>query len=69
MIMKAKNYKEIGYTHVLVENTNFQIKPEITKGFKSYNELKKYQSEMSLGEINSSCFDFMTVNQAIRKGY
>ena len=64
--MKAKNYKENGYTHVLVENTNGK---EITKGFKSYFEMRKYKSEMNLHEINSSCFDFMPVNQAIKKGY
>ena len=64
--MKAKNYKEYGYTHVLVENANGN---EITKGFRSYREMKKYQSEMNLHEINSGCFDFMPVNQAIKKGY
>lgn len=39
--MKAKVYKDNGYTHVLVEITNFANKPEITKGFKSYYEMRK----------------------------
>lgn len=67
--MEAIDYKKHGYTHVLVELTNFEIKPIITKGFLNYKQMKKYQNGMSLGEINSSCFDFMTVNQAIKKGY
>lgn len=67
--MEAREYKKHGYTHVLVEITDFGIKPIITKGFLNYKKMKKYQNEMSLGEINSSCFCFMTVNQAIKKGY
>lgn len=67
--MEAMNYKKHGYTHVLVEITNFEIKPIITKGFLNYKQMKKYQSEMSLEEINSSIFKFMTINQAIKKGY
>lgn len=45
--MKAKVYKDNGYTHVLVEITNFANKPEITKGFKSYYEMKKAKNRMS----------------------
>lgn len=67
--MEAREYKKNGYTHVLVEITDFEIKPIITKGFLNYKKMKKYQNEMSLGEINSRCFCFMTVNQAIKKGY
>lgn len=67
--MKAEEYKKNGYTHVLVELTNFEIKPIITKGFLNYKRMKKYQSEMSLNEINSMIFEFMTVDKAIKKGY
>lgn len=46
--MKAKVYKDNGYTHVLVEITNFTNKSEITKGFKSYYEMRKAKNRMSL---------------------
>jgi hypothetical protein len=59
--MKAKVYKDNGYTHVLVEITNFANKPEITKGFKSYYEMRKAKNRMSLHEINSNIFSFMSV--------
>lgn len=67
--MKAEEYKKNGYTHVLVELTNFEIRPIVTKGFLNYKHMKKYQSEMSLNEINSMIFEFMTVDKAIKKGY
>lgn len=67
--MKAKVYKDNGYTHVLVEITNFANKPEITKGFKSYYEIKKLKNRMSLHEINSKIFSFMSVNKAINSGF
>ena len=66
--MKAKDYKENGYTHVLVEITNFANKPDITKGFKSYYEMRKDKNRMSLHEINSNIFSFMSVNKAINIG-
>lgn len=67
--MIAKEYKKHGYTHVLVEITNFEIKPIITKGFHSYRQMKNHRDNMNLHEINTSISKFMTVNQAIKKGY
>lgn len=66
--MKAKDYKENGYTHVLVEITNFANKPEITKGFKSYYEMRKAKYRMNLHEINSKIFSFTSVDKAIDNG-
>lgn len=66
--MKAKVYKDNGYTHVLVEITNFANKPEITKGFKSYYEMRKAKYKMNLHEINSNIFSFMSVYKAIDNG-
>lgn len=66
--MKAKDYKENGYTHVLVEITNFVNKPKITKGFKSYYEMRKAKYRMNLHEINSKIFSFMSVDKAIDNG-
>lgn len=66
--MKAKDYKENGYTHVLVEITNFANKPEITKVFKSYYEMRKAKYRMNLHEINSKIFSFMSVDKAIDNG-
>lgn len=66
--MKAKDYKENGYTHVLVEITNFANKPKITKGFKSYYEMRKAKYRMNLHEINSKIFSFMSVDKAIDNG-
>lgn len=66
--MKAKDYKENGYTHVLVEITNFANKPEITKGFKSYYEMRKAKYRMNLHEINSKIFSFMSVDKDIDNG-
>lgn len=65
---KAKVYKDNGYTHVLVEITNFANKPEITKGFKSYCEMRKAKYRMNLHEINSKIFSFMSVDKAIDNG-
>lgn len=67
--MKSKDYKENGYTHVFVVLNNFAHEAEITKGFKSYREMRKVKDSMNLHEINSNIFSFMTVNQAIKKGY
>lgn len=66
--MKAKVYKDNGYTHILVEITNFANKPEITKGFKSYYEMRKAKYKMNLHEINSNIFSFMSVNKVINSG-
>lgn len=67
--MKAKDYKENGYTHVFVVLNNFAHEAEITKVFKSYREMRKIKDNMNLQEINSNIFYFMTINQAIKKGY
>lgn len=67
--MIAEEYKQYGYTHVLVEITNFGIKPVITKGFRNYKQMKSHRDNMNLHEINSNIFKYMTVNKAIKKGY
>lgn len=67
--MKATDYKNNGYTHVLVEINNFANEPSIAKGFKNYKDMRRYRDNMNLQEYYSNISRIMTVNQAIKKGY
>lgn len=68
MNTSAKTYKEHGYTHVLIMNENGRT-PYISKGFKTFHCMKTFRDNLSLIEYNSGCFEFTTVNKAIKKGY
>lgn len=68
MNTSAKTYKEHGYTHVLIMNENGRV-PYIGKGFQSYHYMKRFRDNLSLVEQKSGCFEFMTINKAIKKGY
>lgn len=67
--MKAKELKEHGCTHVLVEIECFGNKPTITKVFKSRKEVQTFLDRLSLHELETRIFDIYTVNKAIKKGY
>lgn len=67
--MKATDYKNNGYTHVLVEINNFADEPSIAKGFKNYKDMRKYRDNMNMHEYYCNISCIMTVNQAIKKGY
>lgn len=67
--MNAKDLKEHGYTHVLVEIERFDSKPTITKVFKSRKEVQTFLDRLSLHEMETRIFDIYTINKAIKKGY
>lgn len=68
MATVAENYRNNGYTHVMIEIINFGKGVEI-KGFRCCGEMKKYKGNMSFSQIESGLFSFMTVKKAIKKGY
>lgn len=67
--MKAIDYKNSGYTHVLVEINNFANELSIAKGFKNYKDMRRYRDNMNMHEYYCNISCIMTVNQAIKKGY
>lgn len=61
----AEIYKIHGYTHVCIRRENGL--PTFLISFKNYYRLKKYKAKLEQNE-DYVC-EFLTVNQAIAKGY
>lgn len=68
--MNAKELKEKGFSHVLLEILNIGKYPTITKAFKSRKEADEYIKASGMNSYYiGSVWDIITVNKAIRKGY
>lgn len=68
--MNAKEYKDKGYSHVLLEITNIGKYPTITKAFKSRKEVNEFIKANGMnGYYTGNIWDIKTVYNAIKKGY
>lgn len=69
--MTAKELKERGFSHVLVEITNIGKYPTITKAFKSRKKANEYIKANGMDSPNyiNSLWSIKTVDNAIKKGY
>lgn len=68
--MNAKELKDKGFSHVLLEITNIGKYPVITKAFKSRKEVNEYIKANGMNSnYSGNIWDIKTVDNAIKKGY
>lgn len=68
--MNAKELKESGFSHVLLETTTTGKYLTITKAFKSRKEVNEYIKANGMNSnYSGNIWDIKTVNNAIKKGY
>lgn len=68
--MNAKEYKNNGFSHVLLEITNIGKNLTISKGFKSRKEVNEYIKKNGMNSnYSGNIWDIKTVKNAIKKGY
>lgn len=68
--MNAKELKDKGFSHVLLEITNIGKYPTITKYFKSRKEANEYIKKNGMNSYyTGNVWDIKTVDNAIKKGY